>query len=46
MRKGNKAVLLKSLCVSTKTPDVVLVDAGQLLYHIVWPVQWPGLQDT
>ena len=43
MRKGNKAVLLKSPCVSTKNPtapDVVLVDAGQLLYHVVWPVAW------
>lgn len=41
LRKGNKAMLLKSLGVSVTTPpapDVVLVDAGQLLYHVVWPV--------
>ena len=41
LRKGNKAVLVKCLGVSVKTPpapDVVLVDAGQLLYHVVWPV--------
>ena len=41
LRKGNKAVLVKSLGVTVKTlpaPDVVLVDAGQLLYHVVWPV--------
>ena len=36
-----KAVLVKSLSVSVMTPcapNVVLVDAGQLLYHVVWPV--------
>ena len=36
LRKGDKAVLVKSLSVSVTTPcapDVVLVDAGQLLYH-------------
>ena len=41
LRKGDKAVLVKSLSVSTLTPcapNVVLVDAGQLLYHAVWPV--------
>ena len=41
LRKGDKAVLVKSLSVSATTPcapKVVLVDAGQLLYHIVWPV--------
>ena len=41
LRKGDKAVLVKSLCVSVTTPsapDVVLVDAGQLMYHVVWPV--------
>ena len=34
-------MLVKSLSVSVTTPcppDVVLVDAGQLLYHVVWPV--------
>ena len=41
LRKGDKAMLVKSLSVSVTTPcapNVVLVDAGQLLYHIVWPV--------
>lgn len=40
LRKGNKAVLVKSLGVSVKTPpapEVELVNAGQLLYHVVWP---------
>ena len=34
-------MLVKSFSVSVTTPhapDVVLVDAGQLLYHVVWPV--------
>ena len=41
LRKGDKAVLVKSLSVSVMTPcasNVVLVDAGHLLYHVVWPV--------
>ena len=41
LRKGDKAVLVKSLSVSVTTPcapDVVLVDVGQLLYHVIWPV--------
>ena len=41
LRKGDKAVLVKSPTVSVMTPcapNVVLVDAGQLLYHVVWPV--------
>ena len=41
LRKGDKAVLAKSLSVSVMTPcapNLVLVDAGQLLYHVVWPV--------
>ena len=41
LRKGDKTVLVKSLSVSVMTPcapHVVLVDAGQLLYHVVWPV--------
>ena len=39
--KGDKAVLVKSLSVSVTTPyapDVVLVDTGQLVYHVIWPV--------
>ena len=41
LRKGGKSVLVKCLGVSATTPpapDMVLVDAGQLLYHVVWPV--------
>ena len=41
LRKGGKSVLVKCLGVSTTNPpapEVVLVDAGQLLYHVVWPV--------
>ena len=41
LRKGNKSVLVKSLGVfatALSAPDVVLVDAGQLLFHVVWPV--------
>ena len=41
LRKGVKAVLVKCLGLSVPTPidpDVVLVDAGQLLYHVIWPV--------
>jgi hypothetical protein len=40
LRKGNKAVLVKRLAVflqNAASPDVVIVDAQQLLYHIVWP---------
>ena len=41
LRKGGKSVLVKCLGVSATNPpapEVVLVDAGQLLYHVVWPV--------
>ena len=34
-------MLVKSLSVSVTTPyipDVVLVDTGQLVYHVIWPV--------
>ena len=40
LRKGSKAQLMKKLViVSTEpsNPDYVIVDAGQLLYHVVWP---------
>ena len=40
-RKGATCMLVKCLrvCDSTSTaPDVVLVDAGELLHHVVWPV--------
>ena len=39
-RKCNKSSLVKRICVVSHTPsppDVVLVDASQLLYRIVWP---------
>ena len=41
LRKGDKTVLVKCLGVpvnSAPAPDGVLVDASQLLYHVVWPV--------
>ena len=41
LRKGNKAVIVKCLsakAILTTLPDLVLVDTGQLLYNIVWPV--------
>ena len=41
LRKGDKTVLVKCLGVpanSAPAPDVVLVDASQLLNHVVWPV--------
>lgn len=41
LRTSNKTVLFKciGLCDTTPTAlDVVLVDAGQLIYRIVWPV--------
>ena len=40
MRKGNKSVLCNRLGVEQvdpSTPDVVIVDMQQMLYHIVWP---------
>ena len=40
LRKGNKAVLMHRLGVKQcqlQRPDVVIVDAQQLLYHVVWP---------
>ena len=41
LSKEDKTVLVKCLGVpvnSAPAPDVVLVDANQLLYHVVWPV--------
>ena len=40
LRKGSKAQLMKKLAIESTepfNPDYVIVDAGQLLYHIVWP---------
>ena len=40
LRKGNKAVLMHRLGVKQcqlQRPDVVTVDAQQLLCHVVWP---------
>ena len=40
LRKGNKSELVKRLgsdLLNARQPDVLLVDASQLLYHIVWP---------
>ena len=41
LRKGDKTVLVKCLGVPVNiapAPGVVLVDANQLLYNVVWPV--------
>ena len=40
LRKGNKAVVVKHLGVplrEVQTPDMVIVDTQQLMYHITWP---------
>jgi hypothetical protein len=40
LRKGNKSALVSRLGVqqvNPNTPDVVIVDMQQLLYHVVWP---------
>ena len=40
IKKGNKAVLVNQLGVTASnppSPDKLLVDASQVLYHIVWP---------
>ena len=40
IRKGSKAVLVSRLgvtIINPPSPDTLLVDASQLLYHIVWP---------
>ena len=40
LRKGNKSVIVQRLGVldpNPQPPDVVLVDASQLIYHVVWP---------
>ena len=45
LRKGDKTALVNRLGVPVNSapapaPDVVLVDASQLLYHVVWVVAW------
>ena len=40
LRKGNKAPLVERLGVKhaqPQLPDVVIVDAKQLMYHVIWP---------
>ena len=40
LRRGNKAILVHKLEVKhhkAPRPDVIIVDAHQLLYHVVWP---------
>lgn len=40
LRKGNKSVIVQRLGVLVSNPhppEVVLVDASQLVYHVVWP---------
>ena len=39
LRKGNKSGIVQRLGIleaSPPVPDVVLVDASQLIYHVVW----------
>ena len=41
LRKGDKSVLVRRLgypLVHARYSDVLLVDASQLLYHVMWPV--------
>ncbi|KAJ8412704.1 hypothetical protein AAFF_G00116550 [Aldrovandia affinis] len=40
LRKGNKSMIVQRLGIlvpNPHPPDVVLVDASQLIYHVVWP---------
>ena len=40
LRRGSKSPLAHKLCVQTQNrevPELVMIDASQLLYHIVWP---------
>ena len=40
LRKGSKSALSRCLCVlqpGAPSPDIIIVDAQQLLYHITWP---------
>ena len=37
LRKGNKAPLVERLGVELQLPDVVIVDAQQFMYHVIWP---------
>ena len=40
LRKGNMSVLVQPLGIpvcNPQPPDVVIVDASQLIYHVVWP---------
>jgi len=40
LQRGNKAILIHKLGVKhhkAPRPDVIIVDAQQLLYHVVWP---------
>ena len=37
LRKGNKVLLVERLGVKLQLPDVVIVDAQQLMYHVIWP---------
>ena len=41
LRKGNKSVLVQRLGIlepNPPVPDVILIDASQLIYHMVWPL--------
>ena len=36
LRKGNKDPLVETLGVKLQLPDVVIVNAQQLMYHVIW----------
>ena len=47
IRKGNRANIVEKLAIISfepRPPDDVILDGGQLLYHIVWP--WGGTIST
>ena len=40
LRRGNKAALMNRLGIKLyrpRSPDIVIVDGQQLLYHVTWP---------
>ena len=49
LRKGNKAPLVERLGVQLQLPDVVIVDAQQLMYRVIWPCSacyvWSSRED-
>ena len=40
LRRGNKAALMNRLVIKLsrpRSPDILIVDGQQLLYHVTWP---------